>query len=86
MGEWLKRRPVWQFALAGGLTTAFGCALGVFLGQLWKHQFHWAAASGHWEELLGAAVGGLAGGAFAAAAVRWNQRESAKLGQGLGPQ
>jgi hypothetical protein len=54
---------VWQFALAAGLTVAFGCALGEFLGLLWKHQLYWAAASGRWDELLGAAAGGLAGGA-----------------------
>ncbi len=34
---------------------------------------------------LGQWCGGLAAGAFGVVAVRWNQRESAKLGEGPGP-
>jgi hypothetical protein len=70
--KWLRRRPTWQFALISGLAIAAGCVLGAVLGQVWKHHFDWAA-------LLGTAVGGAAAGSFAAAAVRWNQRESSKL-------
>lgn len=70
--KWLRRRPTWQFALIWGLAVAAGCVLGGILGQLWKNHFDW-------ETPLGMAVGGAAGGSFAAIAVRWNQRESSKL-------